>query len=112
MNLFIQLSAREDILNQYRYYLDEAAIDAAERFLLAADASIHALVEMPEIGVAKKSKNRHLAGLRIWQVSGFDEFWIYYLVRSDVLQVVRVLHGKRDIGKILKHQPVDSPDID
>jgi plasmid stabilization system protein ParE len=34
---------------------------------------------------------------------------VYYLVRDDFLTVVRVLHGRRDIGSILENQTVDEP---
>jgi len=45
-------------------------------------------------------------------VKGFDEFRIYYLLRRDAFVVVRVLHGKRDIGAILEKQTIDDPDAD
>jgi hypothetical protein len=40
-------------------------------------------------------------------VKGFDEFWVYYLVRAELLTVVRVLHSKQDIGTILEKQDLD-----
>ena len=48
--------------------------------------------------------NPILAGLRSWAVKGFEDMRIYYVVQDDVLRVVRVLHGKRDINKILKRE--------
>jgi toxin ParE1/3/4 len=50
-----------------------------------------------------------LPGLRTWPIQGFDELRVYYLVRDDFLTVVRVLHGRRDIGSILENQCVDDP---
>lgn len=40
-------------------------------------------------------------GLRRWPVKGFDEYWVYYLVRPEALTVIRVLHSKRDNDGIL-----------
>ena len=40
-------------------------------------------------------------GLRRWPVKGFDEYWVYYLVRPEALTVIRVLHSKRDIDGLL-----------
>jgi len=34
-------------------------------------------------------------------VKDFDDFRIYYLVRGDVIRVIRVLHGKRDLRSVL-----------
>ena len=55
---------------------------------------------MPEAGAPKATGNARLAGLCTWPLKGFDEFRITYLVRPDARIVVRVLHGKRDIGAI------------
>jgi len=64
---------------------------------------------MPEIGAPKQNKNPLLAGLRSWPVQDFEDIRIYYLLREDVLPVVRVLHGKRDIAKILRTEGRGEP---
>ena len=56
---------------------------------------------MPDAGPPKTTSNRRLAGLRSWPIKEFDEFRAYYLVHPELLTVVRVPHGKRDIGTIL-----------
>lgn len=104
MKPVIRPAAKDDILRQFRYYLLEDALDAASRFLDAVDDSIESLCRTPEIGAPKQFKNPILAGLRSWAVKGFEETRIYYVVHDDVLRVVRVLHGKRDIKKILERE--------
>jgi plasmid stabilization system protein ParE len=47
--------------------------------------------------------------LRVWLVKGFEAFLIFYAVRADTVRVIRILHGKRDIYRILKKE---SPDDD
>jgi plasmid stabilization system protein ParE len=37
-------------------------------------------------------------------VNEFEETLISYLSRSDELRIIRVLHGKRDIDRILKKE--------
>jgi toxin ParE1/3/4 len=64
---------------------------------------------MPLGGAPKASANPQLGGLRTWPVKGFDEFRIYYLLQSDLLIVVRVLHDKRDIDSLLAAQDVQEP---
>jgi len=57
---------------------------------------------MPEIGTPRLFKNLMLAGLRCWPVKGFEDLLVFYLVHPDALRIVRVLHGKRDLKKILQ----------
>jgi len=97
----IRPSAKDDITRQFRYYLLHDAVDAAARFLDAVDESIEALRRMPNLGAPKPLKNPLLAGLRAWPVKGFEDLSIYYLVQEDVLRVVQVLHGRRDIERLL-----------
>ncbi|HUD59046.1 MAG TPA: type II toxin-antitoxin system RelE/ParE family toxin [Acetobacteraceae bacterium] len=109
MNLFIQEAAEQDILRQVEWYAEKGLPDIARRFHGAVLDAIDAMLAMPEAGPPKASANPRLAGLRAWPVKGFDESWIYYLVRPGLLTVVRVLHSKRDIGAILDRQDVDEP---
>jgi toxin ParE1/3/4 len=62
---------------------------------------------MPGAGPPRLTSNPRLSGLWSWLVKGFDEFHVYYLVRPELLIVVRVLHGKRDIDAILESQELD-----
>lgn len=62
---------------------------------------------MPEIGAPRQFKNPVLGGLRSWAVKGFEDILIFYVVQPDVLRVVRVLHGKRDLKKTLQREKND-----
>jgi plasmid stabilization system protein ParE len=45
-------------------------------------------------------------------VKDFDEFLIFYLVvGGDTLRVVRILHGKRDVDRILKKESGDDDKV-
>ena len=101
MKFVIRPTARQDILNQYLYLLDKDAPTAAERFLDAVETTISKLSQQPTIGACKKFKNPRLQGLRRWPVDGFEVIGIYYLLAEDIMRVIRVLHGKRDIERIL-----------
>jgi toxin ParE1/3/4 len=103
----IRPKAKDDILNQFRYYLQQDALDAGERFLDAVDDSIEALLRMPALGAPKAFSNQVLAGLRSWAVKGFEDILIFYVVRCETLLVVRVLHGRREIPKILEQTEDD-----
>ena len=105
MTSVIRPAARDDIIRQFRWYLVEHdASDVAFRFLDAVDESIGQLLRMPKMGTPRALKNLALEGLRMWPVEGFDEMCIFYQVQGNLLRVVRILHGKRDINRILESE--------
>jgi len=69
------------------------------------EESVEQLVKMPNLGTPREVRNPALKGLRVWPVKDFEEFLIFYVVQGDRLRVIRVLHGKRDIDRILKKEP-------
>lgn len=107
MKRIIRPAARNDILQQFQYLLEAATPDVAFRFLDAVDASIEALCGMPNMGAPKTLWNPLLAALRSWAVKDFEDILIFYLVQKDALLVVRILHGRRDIKKILEREKND-----
>lgn len=103
MTLVVRPAAREDILRQYRYYLiEQDAEAAAERFLESATMAIQFILRRPECGTPKSFDNEELRGLRSWPVKGFSAIRIYYIATDETVRVVRVLHGKRDVGRLLE----------
>jgi plasmid stabilization system protein ParE len=37
-------------------------------------------------------------------VVGFEALRIYYLVDKDTIRIIRILHGKRDVQRMLEHE--------
>ena len=111
MKLLLLPSADDDILRQFEWYVEHGLPDIARRFRRSVELSMDSMLQRPQAGAPKRVRNPQLAGLRSWSVEGFDEFHVYYLIRDDVLAVVRVLHDKRDVGSILDKQRIDDPDI-
>ncbi len=108
MNSVVRPRARDDVIRQFRWYLvEQQAPDAAFRFLDAVEDSVEQLRRMPEIGAPKALSNAVLTGLRVWPVNGFEEIRVFYIVRAETLTVIRILHGKRDINRILQREPVE-----
>jgi len=108
----IRPRAQDDILRQFRWYLvEQDAPDAAFRFVEAVEASVEQLVRMPNMGAPRKLRNPALKGLRIWPVKDFDDFLIFYVVAGDTVRVIRILHGKRDVDRILKKESGDDDKV-
>jgi toxin ParE1/3/4 len=104
----IRSAARDDIIRQFRYYLVQQDVpEVADRFVEAVQHSIQEILRMPGMGAPKHLSNEALDGLRSWHVQGFEDVRIYYLVQGDTVRVIRVLHGKRDINRILELESAD-----
>jgi toxin ParE1/3/4 len=96
-------AARDDLTRQFRYYLVTLNLpEVAVRFKECARKTAQAIREHPHAGPPYRLRNPQLRNLRSWPVAGFDAIRIYFLVEQDVIRVIRILHGKRDVRKILE----------
>jgi hypothetical protein len=59
---------------------------------------------IPSVGPHYFSSKPQSQNLRSWPVAGFEAIRIYYLLDEDVIHIVRILHGKRDVERILEHE--------
>ena len=87
--------------------MEQNAPEAAFRFMDAVEESVQKLLGMPNMEAPREIGNPALKGLRFWPVVGFDEILIFYVVHGDMLRVIRVLHGKRDLDRILNKESAD-----
>lgn len=95
--------AREDIIGHTRY-INRENPDAAWRFLLAIEEFFEILKKQPEIGPVYRTSNSRLEGLRMFPLRRFKEYVIFYRLTETTVEVVRVLHGKRDIKGVLESE--------
>ena len=108
MKSFISDAARDDILRQYRYLLTEReSPSTAERFLASIQKAIGQICKSPSIGSPRFFNNPKLIGLRSWGVQDFSSIRVYYLLSGDTIRIIRVLHGKRDVGRVLENDADD-----
>jgi len=93
--------ARLDLLEQFVYLGEQAGVDIAKRYFDSVAKTCALLSMHPEAGSAYQSGISRLAGLRRFRVKGFEDHLIFYLPREHGIDVVRVLHGARDIHAVL-----------
>ena len=98
-------AANQDLDDHAEYLAAEASLEAALRFYDAADESFTFLAQNPGVGAPRTSRNPALAGVRVWRVHGFAKHVIFYRAAPDGIEVVRVLHGHRDIDALLDLEP-------
>jgi toxin ParE1/3/4 len=87
---------------QYYVYIGERNLDAAKRFLTAAQDACRMLARMPGMGALREFKNPAMTGLRSWPIKGFENFLILYLPTPSGIDVVRVIHGARDLDRLFE----------
>lgn len=98
-------TADRDVEEQAEFYGEDGGEELVVRFLLAVDDAYNFIRENPRSGAPHQVRNPRLQGLRSWAVSGFEDVRVYYLQPEETLvRVVRVLHGKRDVEAILRHE--------
>ena len=72
--------------------------EAADRFFAAVKVAFAVLERHPQIG---RLRSFSVAGIRSWVVPEFDRYVIFYLPTRTEVQVLAVLHGARDLAKVL-----------
>lgn len=84
-------------------YLAERSEQAARRFRVQAEATFGRLTASPEIGTRYEPEGPGYAELelRYFPITKFPKYLVFYRPVPDGIEVVRVLHGARDIGGIL-----------
>jgi len=98
--LVITPAADQD-LEEIATYIGHDNPAAATRFVSAATAAFHELVEMTYVGSRVLVNDPRLTDLRRRRVPRFGNYLIFYRVTEEAVQIVRVLHGARDIERIL-----------
>ena len=78
------------------------SLEAAVRFLENAESTLKELADSPGIGSPFESDHPELANLRYRRVKGFPNHVIFYVEHTTAIEVVRILHGARDLDSELR----------
>jgi len=92
--------ATEDAEAAVDHYLIEAGVDVALQFVDALQAAYAHIGGHPASGSPRHGHELALPGLRSWPLPGFP-YLVFYVERTDHVDVWRVLHGHRDIPPAL-----------
>lgn len=91
--------AKQDLIDLAEYIARDN-VDAAERFVDAAEAAFLLLSKTPGAGATSEFFTSELAGVRVWPIRGFEKHLIFYRQLADGLEIVRVIHSARDIATL------------
>ncbi len=104
-------NAARDLDDQADYLAREASLETALRFYDNAAATFEDLARMPGLGEQRETSNPRLMEMRVWRIKGFENHLIFYRPTAEGIEIVRVLHGARDLDHILaEEQAEDDPD--
>lgn len=91
--------AKLDLLEHF-IYIGRDNLNAAERFLRTVEDDLEKLLHMPGMGRKREFKKPELAEIRSLVVTGFKNYIIFYRPTANGVEVLRVLHGARDIDRV------------
>jgi len=104
----IRPAADRDLDELSEFYAVTGGEALVTQFLLAVCEAIGFIRENPACGSPRFLDNARLAGLRSWPIPGFDDIRLYYLhAEPDLVRIIRVLHGKRDLNAILMRDELE-----
>jgi toxin ParE1/3/4 len=86
--------ARRDLSDIWRYYTRVATVDVADKLLREIDEAARRLSEN---ALRWRARDELTPGLRSALVPPYA---IFYRVKNGSVEIVRVLHGRRNLGAI------------
>jgi len=82
-------------------YLANRAPDVARRLLDAVEKVLDAIAQKPESGHRYLNAQRTDDDWRYWRLKGFEKYFVFYRITDTRIEVVRIIHGSRDIDALL-----------
>ena len=99
--LIVHDRAKAD-LDEIADYIAIDSFDSALRFYQAAREAFERLADFPGAGPEHPTSNPAFANLRIWPITGFRNYLVCYLRLRDGAEILRVIHGARDVKRVFK----------
>ena len=85
-------------------FIAERDSAAAERVLDAVEETFRQLARNPDCGVLYPTRNRKLRELRMFPVSGFPNYLVFYRVETASIRILYVTHGARHLLRLFRRE--------
>jgi toxin ParE1/3/4 len=103
----VRPKADQDIDEQAYYLATQASRELGHRFILAVHQTFSLLATQPEMGWHCQLKDPETASLRVFRVSGFERMLVLYRPLPDGVEILRVVHGSRNLQALLRREGVE-----
>ena len=89
-------ASRRDLRDIWKYYANVASVEIADRLLRDLEAAARQLSERPRLW---RPRDDLRPGLRAVLIR---PYCLFYLARDSEIEIVRILHERRDIKAVLR----------
>lgn len=97
----------QDLIN-IATYISYDNLEAGDRFLYAAEATFQLIAKNPGIGRISRFKHPKITQVRQYPIKGFKNYLILYELTETAIDIIRVIHGARDVeNQLLKPENSD-----
>lgn len=103
----VRPKADRDLDDQAYYYATVASGEVGHRFLLAAHDTFALLAAQPNMGWHSRLRHPALKALRVFRVKGFERILVLYIPSLDGVEILRVVHGSRDLQTLLRREGLE-----
>ncbi len=85
-------------------YIAQDSVETAQRFFDAVEATFRQIRERPMAYARFEFDHPRLMDVRKCSVQGFASHLVFFRVDADMVEIIRVLHGARDIPEALRKE--------
>jgi toxin ParE1/3/4 len=102
--ILVRPAAERDLDEQAEYLASHGNLELALRFYRAAEVTFELLAGRPRIGKVNQFRSRFLSHVRTFPLKGFPKHLVFYLPIEDGVEIIRVLHGARDLEILFRSE--------
>ena len=96
----VRPAADRDLDDQAEYLAVHRDVEIGVRFYRAAEETFQLLASQSEMGRRTEYRSPLLVGMRMFPMKGFPKYLVFYRPVEGGVEIIRVLHGARDIESL------------
>ena len=100
--ILVRPAAEDDLDEQAEYLTIHGSVEVGLRFYRAAEETFQLLSGRPRLGRVVEFGSRPLTGVRMFPLKTFPEHLVFYRPVEDGIEIIRVLHGARDLKSLFQ----------
>ncbi len=85
-------------------FIAEKSEDTGLDFLFAVQETLEMIGANPYIGSERTFEAPELKGIRLWRIKSHEKYLVFYFVRDDSIEVVRMIHSARDYNRVFEEE--------